>query len=151
VAEVDPDDDSLRRFVVRIYRYDPDRHERRHVVVAAFDNETEFKARLDEVQADLLRRHTVDGPDADPREHVSGVVLEPGHRRMQQNARLLGRAMRHGVPPNDWEDLELPPNVAILAAGRPRPTCQMVASFLQKGPTTALNRAHLPLTARSRR
>jgi hypothetical protein len=42
VAEVDPDDDSIRRFIVRHYRYDPDRHERRHVVVAAFDSEREF-------------------------------------------------------------------------------------------------------------
>jgi hypothetical protein len=32
--------------VVRHYRYDPDRRQRRHVVVAAFDNESEFMARI---------------------------------------------------------------------------------------------------------
>jgi hypothetical protein len=46
VAAVDPDDDTICRYVVRHYRYDPDRHERRHVVVAAFDNESEYDACL---------------------------------------------------------------------------------------------------------
>lgn len=42
VARVDPNDDSIERWSVRWYRYDPDRHERRHVTVAAFDNASEY-------------------------------------------------------------------------------------------------------------
>ena len=38
VAEVDPDEDTIARWVVAHYRYDADRRERRHVVVAAFDS-----------------------------------------------------------------------------------------------------------------
>jgi hypothetical protein len=33
MARVDAEDDTLRRYIVRHYRYDPERHERRHVVV----------------------------------------------------------------------------------------------------------------------
>jgi len=46
VAQVDPDDDDIDRWVVRRYAYDPLRHERRHQVVAAFDNEGQFMALL---------------------------------------------------------------------------------------------------------
>jgi hypothetical protein len=44
MARVDPDDDSRRRYIVKHYRYDPERRERRHVVVAAFDSRREYKA-----------------------------------------------------------------------------------------------------------
>ncbi len=37
MALVDPDDDTLDRFVVWHYRYDAVRHERRNVVAIAFD------------------------------------------------------------------------------------------------------------------
>lgn len=46
MAAVDPDDDSIKRFIVLHYRYDADRRERRNVVVQAFDNEREFHAAL---------------------------------------------------------------------------------------------------------
>jgi hypothetical protein len=39
---VDPDDDETERYVVRLYAHDPQRHERRHQVVGAFDNKAEF-------------------------------------------------------------------------------------------------------------
>jgi hypothetical protein len=119
VAEVDPDDDSIRRFIVRHYRYDPDRHERRHVVVAAFDSEREFEACMETTEAALRSRQAA-GDVTDPREHVSDVVHEPGHRRRQQNARTLLRAMKHGVLPANWQRLDLPSNVAVVSAGRPQ-------------------------------
>lgn len=37
-------DDATERFVVQHYRYDPDRGQRRHAVVAAFDNDPELMA-----------------------------------------------------------------------------------------------------------
>jgi hypothetical protein len=43
VAQVDPADHALMRFVVRRYRYDLERRQRRHVVEVAFD-EAVFKA-----------------------------------------------------------------------------------------------------------
>jgi hypothetical protein len=69
--------DSIERFIVRHYRYDPERRERRHVVVAAFDNEPEFRACMAGVQAEIRRRREA-GEPVDPGEHVSGIVHEPG-------------------------------------------------------------------------
>lgn len=116
MSDVDPQDDSLLRYVVQHYRYDPERHERRHVVVAAFDNEREFHAYMDVLAAQLRHRQEM-GESLDRNEHVSGAVLAPNYRRLQQNGRLLRRAIEHGVLPRGWEQLELPPNVAILTAG----------------------------------
>jgi hypothetical protein len=94
VVAVDPDDDTVRRYVVRHYRYDPDRHERRHVVVAAFDNESEWDACLGAAEAALRARRDA-GEVVDPREHVSGAVYARGYRRLQQNGRLVRRAAEH--------------------------------------------------------
>ncbi len=44
MATVDPNDDNIKLYVVRLYAYDPEHRERRHQVVAAFDNEQEFIA-----------------------------------------------------------------------------------------------------------
>lgn len=44
--EVDPGDDSICRWVLHRYRFDPERRQRRNVVVAAYDNEAEFEVAL---------------------------------------------------------------------------------------------------------
>jgi hypothetical protein len=114
VTQVKPDDDSIRRFIVRHYRYVPERRQRRNVVVAAFDNKREFRRFLRETAAELERRK--ERGDADPREHVSGVVHEPGHLRKKQNAHLLERATAHGVPASRLADLDLPSYVGLLSS-----------------------------------
>lgn len=113
MARVDREDDSIRRFVVRHYRYDPDRRERRHVVVAAFDNNREFEACIDRTAAEIRARKER-GDVVDPAEYVSGTVEEPGYRRKQQNARLIQRALKHGVLPPNVEQLELPSNFGFV-------------------------------------
>ena len=116
MAALDPDDDTVERYVVRHYRCDPDRHERRDVVVAAFDNESEFRVCV-EATAAALRRLRDNDATLDPREQVSGAVLEPGHRRRQQNGRLLRRAIQHGALPRNWQDLELSSNISVAQVG----------------------------------
>jgi hypothetical protein len=91
VARVDPDDDDIDRWVVRRYAYDPLRHERRHQVVAAFDNESQFLALLARSREQLQQRRDA-GEDIDVQEHYSGVHLEPGYRQRQQDGRLIWRA-----------------------------------------------------------
>jgi hypothetical protein len=115
VAEVDPQDDTIRRYVVRHYAYDPDRHERRHMTVAAFDNEAEHRALFERLSEELRTRR--DGShEVDQREHYSGVVLEPGYSRLQQNGRLIREAMARGVRIDRLlEEMELPMNVAVLS------------------------------------
>jgi hypothetical protein len=116
VAVVDPDDDTIARWVVRHYRYDADRRERRHVVVAAFDNPDEFHAEIS-ARAAQLRARRERGDDVDRLEHITGHTYEPGYRRRQRDAHLLKRAIEHGVAPV-LDDLDLPPNVSAARAVR---------------------------------
>ncbi|MGH3300475.1 MAG: hypothetical protein ACRDOK_02135 [Streptosporangiaceae bacterium] len=118
MARVDPDDDSIERFIVRHYRYDPQRRERRHVLVAAFDNEREYLACMESVQAEIRRRRD-HGEPVDPSEHASGIVHEPGHLRRAANGHLLTRAIRHGATGRWIEELELPANMSVVRAERP--------------------------------
>ena len=120
MAEVDPKDDTIRRFVVRHYRYDPSRRERRHVVVAAFDNERQFLAGIEQIRGEIERRRQR-GEDVDPREHASGVVYEPGYLRRAANGHLLLRALKRGVAALRLDELELPTNMAIFRGRRDRP------------------------------
>ena len=117
VARVDPEDDDIRRFIVHHYRYDPQRRERRHLVVAAFDNEPEFRACMASVHAEIGRRRDR-GEPVDPREHVSGVVHEPGYLRRAANGHLVTRAIRHGAAGSWIGELELPANMSVVRARR---------------------------------
>ncbi len=115
VARVDPENDTIRRFIVLHYRYDPARRERRNLVLAAFDEESEFEAFLAALNAELLARQSVG--EADQREYVSGVIHEPGHRVRRQNQRLLRRALRHGTLPRGWDLANPPDGISVVSAG----------------------------------
>jgi hypothetical protein len=128
---VDPNDDSIHRFVVHHYRYDPDRHERRHVVVAAFDTADDYEDCLTRADTEL-RERVARGERVDPAEHISGTEYEPGYRRRQANGRLLTRAIRHGVVPPHLDELELPSNVGIVSARRPTPWWSRLARWLRR-------------------
>ena len=116
MAQVDSDDDEIERFVVRRYVYDAPRRQRRHVVVVAFDNRDEFEAAVATLTEELQRRRG-SGAVIDPQEHITGIVLGPGHRRQQRNGRVLLRAIQHGATLNEdaWDRLtcDLPRNVGV--------------------------------------
>jgi hypothetical protein len=116
VAAVDPDDDTVARYVVAHYRYDPDRRERRHVVVAAFDNPEEFHTDI-HARTEQLRARRESGEDVDRLERITGRTYAAGYRRRQRDAHLLKRAIEHGVAPVP-NDLDLPPNVSAVRAVR---------------------------------
>jgi hypothetical protein len=118
MAQVDPGDDAISRFIVRHYRYDPQRHERRHVVVAAFDNEHEMWALMQHIAAEIERRRD-EGEDVDPREHASGSQQEPGYRQRAANGHLVSRAIRHGVFPRYLREVELPSSMSVSWAESP--------------------------------
>jgi hypothetical protein len=118
MAQVDREDDSITRFIVHHYRYDPQRRERRNVVVAAFDSEAEYDACMREVREEIERRREA-GEEVDPREHVTGTIYEPGSRRLAANGHLIGRALSHGVFPRSLQELELPSNMVVLSAESP--------------------------------
>jgi hypothetical protein len=78
MGEVAYEDDDRRRFVLRRYAFDPLRHERRHIVVAVVDDRREFETLFDRLNDELQRRRA-SSEAVDPREHISGHVMEPGH------------------------------------------------------------------------
>ena len=111
MPRVDPDDDSIRRCH---YRYDPHRRQRRHVIVAAFHNKREFKELMAQEQRTLTRRQEDGG---DPREHLTGTLLQPGDRARARTGRLVRRSMEHGV--DAWsfiDEQDLPRNMARYRA-----------------------------------
>jgi hypothetical protein len=118
MARIDADNDDLLRYVVCRYAYDPQRRERRHRIVAAFDNEREWGAFLDQAAAQLGQDRAA-GLVTDPRDHYTGLVLEPGYQRRQQNGRLIRRAIERGADISAFlADLDLPSNMAIIRAER---------------------------------
>ena len=50
MSEVDAKDDAIERWLGLEFRYDPDRRERRNVVIAAFDSQDECHRRFIELQ-----------------------------------------------------------------------------------------------------
>ncbi len=92
MVRVDPAEDTIRRFVVRHYCYDPSRRERRHVEVAAFDNETEFYEFIGKLHADIEERKRAG--EAESSEGVSGVVKEAGDKATQAARRLEWQKFR---------------------------------------------------------
>jgi hypothetical protein len=118
VGKVDVGDDSIRRFVVRHYRYDPERHERRHVIVAAFDNEAEFLGLMEAIRGDIERRRSSGAP-VDRNEHSSGTVYEPGDCQRAATGHMVRRMLEHGVDPRRWVELrDLPSSISVFG---PRP------------------------------
>jgi hypothetical protein len=118
MGEVSYDDDGTQRFVVRRYAFDSLRHERRHIVVAVVDNRREFEALCDRLNGDLQRRRAF-GEAVDPREHISGVVMEPGYLARSANGHLVRRALAHGVFPARLRSLDLPYNMGLVHADEP--------------------------------
>jgi hypothetical protein len=92
MAVVDPDDDTLQRYVVLHYRYDEVRHERRDVVVAAFDNEQEFLAEYTR-RAARLKDLQARG-EAEDREHISGVLKHAGSAAGSSRRRIEWKVHR---------------------------------------------------------
>jgi hypothetical protein len=92
------------------------RRERGQQIVAAFDNEREWGAFLDQAAAELGQDRAA-GLVTDPSDHYTGLVLEPGSQRRQQNRRLIRRALERGADISAFlAGLDLPSNMAIIRA-----------------------------------
>ena len=94
MAEVDPDDETTDRWIVRCYRFDEDRRERRHCVVAAYEREQEMLSRMG-VEAERLEERRAAGI-ADPSEHITGILQRAGHKQHEDERRLQARLSRPG-------------------------------------------------------
>ena len=115
MATVDPNDDNIKRYVVRSYVYDPERRERRHQVVAAFDNEQEFIALINAQKEEIESRRSV-GVGVSPLDYYSGVALEPGYRRHMARQRLVYKAIARSVnlPEATLERVDWHPDIGFF-------------------------------------
>jgi hypothetical protein len=115
VAQVDHEDDTIWRWVIQHYRFDPSRRERRNIVVAAFDNERQFLTEFDR-HAEMIRDEIAAGTRSS-RESLSGVILEPGHLAAAARGHNARRAIEHGVSPERVLNTgALPHNMAVLTS-----------------------------------
>lgn len=113
---MDPYDDSMRRWVLEHYRFDPQRRQRRNVVVAAYDDQGEFEAAF--ATYDIRIRAQIEAGERDPKEHVSGVFWEQGYHAAQALGRLVKDAVGHGVDPRPFLSGDrLPSNVTAFGWG----------------------------------
>jgi hypothetical protein len=133
MSEVDPEDDNIVRHVVRHYAYDPERHERRHRVVAAFDRWGEAMDVFDTLGKDLAGRRER-GEVTDPREHYTAVTLERGYREFQAQVRLLNQAIRRGISAESIaERLEIPSFDAPPEGPRTKSRMGIMRSRIDRG------------------
>ena len=93
VPRVDSADDTVRRFVVPLHSYDPKRRERRPVEVGSFDNEAEAMRCFGETHTAVMSRRATG--DADPRDHVTMVMKEPGIDECSRQRRIEERLRRY--------------------------------------------------------
>jgi len=93
VPRVDSADDTVRRFVVHLHTYDPERRERRPVEVGSFDNEAEAMRCFGETQMAVMSRRATG--DADPRDHATMVMKEPGVDERNRQRRIEERLRRY--------------------------------------------------------
>lgn len=120
MAEVDPEGDTIWRWVLHHYRFDPARREWRNVVVAAYDNEGQFHSEF-ERYGETIRAEIAAGT-RNSRESLSGVTLEPGHLAAAARGHNVRRAIEHGVNPERLlSDGALPHNMAMLTSAKVDP------------------------------
>jgi hypothetical protein len=98
VAEVDPEDDTVGRYIVRHYACDPARHERRHQTIVAFDDRMEFEAYIHDANARLRAPRAADR-HVDSLEYYSGVFKRAGEDHHQRLRRIAQAAIEHGAQP----------------------------------------------------
>ncbi len=113
MGQVDPDDDSIGRWVIRHYRFDPARREHRNVVVAAYDDESQFDAEFERHSSAVTAEIAAGDRPAD--EYVNGGWVGAGGSAAAARGRQVRRAIEHGANPARLIATgPLPRNMAVL-------------------------------------
>jgi hypothetical protein len=119
---IDANDDTKGRWIVYHYRYDPERRERRHVIVACFDKKKDWLRFFDQT-AKLLQEEKEAGT-AESKEWISGSKRPAGHDRALREfreARRNSTAFTPSVIPVRGLPQPLtstPPSIAYFGARR---------------------------------
>ncbi len=92
VPPVDSTDDTIKRYVVDLYTYVPERRERTHVEIGCFDTEAEGMRCLGDAYLELASRQATG--QADARDRLSMVIKEPGIDQQNRQRRIEQRRWR---------------------------------------------------------
>ena len=76
-VEVDINDDSIDRWYVKHYKFDPKRNEVRHVILKAFSNQKAQMEFFELKSKELEERKKIE--DVPKHEHISGGHYAPGY------------------------------------------------------------------------
>ena len=93
MGQIDINDDFLIRYVLKHYKFDPARHEYRHVVIGVFSKKREFKKHFKTAQKELKNKFG----DQYSREYISGEIIFPGDLEKKRRSRFIKRLITHGV------------------------------------------------------
>lgn len=97
MASIDANDDTKTRWIVYHYRYDPERRERRYVVVACFDKRREWNRFIGEAGRQL--QEAMEAGTAEAKEHISGRPRPAGYDRAWKQVRDF---RRDPTAPSPW-------------------------------------------------
>jgi hypothetical protein len=89
---VDSADDSIKRYVIYVHTYDPERRERRPVEVACFDDEAEAMRHFGDAHTSVMSRRA--RGEVDPRDHVTMTIKEPGVDERNRQRRIEWKRLR---------------------------------------------------------
>jgi len=70
MAEVDPNNEAIRRYTVRHHKFDPDTNHFRWFNIKSFDNEAEMTELMNQIFEDIERRRILG--ETDLKEQVAG-------------------------------------------------------------------------------
>jgi hypothetical protein len=70
MAEVDPNNESIRSYTVRHHKFDPETNHFRWINIKSFDNEAEMTQLMNQIFEDIERRKNLG--EADLKEQVAG-------------------------------------------------------------------------------
>jgi hypothetical protein len=100
MSEIDISDDSLTRYVVKHYKFDPSTKHFIHLELMAFDNKKELEMKISELGKSL--KHLQDSHEVTSKEYIYGAIYKPGHFDQTNQMHLVKRMIRHGVNPNAY-------------------------------------------------
>jgi hypothetical protein len=94
MAQIDPDDDNLDRFVVWHYHFVEKQGERKLEAICAFSTRSEAEEEFRSSSDKLIKRQAAGL--SDPREYFTLTYRRPGYKIDARNSRLVVRKMRSG-------------------------------------------------------
>lgn len=100
MAEVDPFNDEIVRYVIRRHKYDPETNHFRWFYEIAFDNKREFERKFDELGDELDARKL--STQAHFKEEISGQKLEVAYFQNSQ-VRREARHAQGAYREIDWK------------------------------------------------